>query len=203
MSCSSRRSACRLRDHVGERRAVLLLQTLEQREAILDLLQPRRRRVDAPRVGAQEEREILELRLDASRASRYGANCASSAASSPTLLPDRCRAPAAPPRLPRRARRRRRRTGAAAGRRWRAPGASPSAPRLRPASARPCRSPRAGTPGTRRATPSRAHPRRRRARSSRTCCHAREGRRTPARARRAAPANSSSRSRCAAGSSRT
>jgi hypothetical protein len=43
---------------------VLLLQTLEQREAILDLLQARRGRVDVLRIRAQEEREILELRLD-------------------------------------------------------------------------------------------------------------------------------------------
>ena len=53
-----------LGDDVGERRAVLLLQTLEQREAVLDLLEPRRRGVDVLRVGAQEEREVLELRLD-------------------------------------------------------------------------------------------------------------------------------------------
>src|SRR6185436_4705018 len=42
---------------------VLLLQTLEGGEAILDLLQARRRGVDVLRVRAQEERQVLELRL--------------------------------------------------------------------------------------------------------------------------------------------
>ena len=53
------------RDDVGQRRPVLPLQPLEQRQPILDLLQPRRRRLDAVGVAAQEDREILELRLDA------------------------------------------------------------------------------------------------------------------------------------------
>ena len=45
---AARAPSCgRVRDDVVQRRAVLLLQTLEQCEAILDLLQPRRRRVDA------------------------------------------------------------------------------------------------------------------------------------------------------------
>ncbi len=53
-----------LRDHVRERRSVLLLQTLEEGEPILDLLEARRRSVDVLRVGSQEEGEVLELRLD-------------------------------------------------------------------------------------------------------------------------------------------
>ena len=42
------------RDDVGERRPVLALQPLEQRQPLLDLLQPRRRRLDAVGVPAQE-----------------------------------------------------------------------------------------------------------------------------------------------------
>ena len=68
-----------------QRRPVLPLQPLERRQAILDLLQPRRRGVDRRRVRPQEEREILELRFDARRARRGTARtAASSAASSPT-----------------------------------------------------------------------------------------------------------------------
>ncbi len=50
---------------VGQRRPVLPLDPLEQREALLDLLQPRRRCIDAVAIAPQEVREILELRLDA------------------------------------------------------------------------------------------------------------------------------------------
>ena len=52
-------------DDVGQRRAVLALQPLEQREPVLDLLQRRRGRVDAVGVDPQGVRQILELRLDA------------------------------------------------------------------------------------------------------------------------------------------
>ena len=50
-------------EDVVERRTVLLLQTLEGGEPIFDLLQARRRGVDVGGVGAQEERQVLELRL--------------------------------------------------------------------------------------------------------------------------------------------
>jgi hypothetical protein len=63
---------------------VLPLQSFEHGEAILNLLQPLGRRIDAIRVGAQEEGKILELPLDTVRASTYGANCGSMVASSPT-----------------------------------------------------------------------------------------------------------------------
>src|SRR6476661_8586085 len=52
-------------DDVGQSRAVLPLQAFEQREPILGLLQLCRGRLDAVCIPAQEEREILELRLDA------------------------------------------------------------------------------------------------------------------------------------------
>ena len=44
---------------------VLPLQALEQRQAILDLLQPLGGRVDPVRIGAEKECEILELPFDA------------------------------------------------------------------------------------------------------------------------------------------
>jgi hypothetical protein len=53
------------RQHLGQRRSVLALQTLEQGEPVLHLLQPRGRRVDSRGVRSQEVREVLELRLDA------------------------------------------------------------------------------------------------------------------------------------------
>ena len=52
-------------DHVGERGAVLPLQPLQGGQPLLDLLQPGRRGVEAVGVVPQEEREVLELRLDA------------------------------------------------------------------------------------------------------------------------------------------
>ena len=61
---SSRSHASCVRDHVVQRRTVLPLQPLEQRQAILDLLQPPGRRIDAVGVVAEEERQVLELRLD-------------------------------------------------------------------------------------------------------------------------------------------
>ena len=52
------------RDHVRQGRPVLPLHTLEQREPLLDLLQPRRRGLDTVRITTQEQREVLELRFD-------------------------------------------------------------------------------------------------------------------------------------------
>src|SRR5205814_4406100 len=46
-------------------RAVLLLQALEQREPILDLLQPFRRRLDRRTVLPEKRRELLELGFNA------------------------------------------------------------------------------------------------------------------------------------------
>ena len=54
---------CRLREHVRQRGSVLSLQTLEHRQAILDVLQPRRRRIDIRRIRSKEKCEILELRF--------------------------------------------------------------------------------------------------------------------------------------------
>ena len=53
------------RYHLGERRAIFALQSIEKRQPLLDLLQPGRRGFDPVGVPAQEQREILELRLDA------------------------------------------------------------------------------------------------------------------------------------------
>ena len=83
-SSSSCRSASRLRDDVVERRPVLLLQTLEQREPVFDLLEPLRRGVDAGGVRAEEEREVLELRLDDVAGVEVRREAASIAASSPS-----------------------------------------------------------------------------------------------------------------------
>ena len=52
-----------LRQDVAQGRAVLLLQTLEQREPVLHLLQACRRRLDAAAIRAKEVRELLELGL--------------------------------------------------------------------------------------------------------------------------------------------
>jgi hypothetical protein len=52
-------------DDLLQRGAVLPLQPLEQRQPVLDLLQPRRRGVHAVGIAAQEVGEVLELRLDA------------------------------------------------------------------------------------------------------------------------------------------
>src|SRR5207253_2201202 len=49
----------------AERRAVFALQTIEQRQPVLDLLETRRRRLDAVGVSPQEQRKVFELRLDA------------------------------------------------------------------------------------------------------------------------------------------
>src|SRR6476659_9935510 len=54
-----------LLDHVLERRTVLPLEALEQREAIRDLLKACWRRIDAVSVTAQERRQLFELGLDA------------------------------------------------------------------------------------------------------------------------------------------
>src|SRR5688500_7689143 len=53
------------RNDVLEPAAVLPLETIQQRQALLDLLQPRRRGVHAVGVAAEEERQVFELRLDA------------------------------------------------------------------------------------------------------------------------------------------
>ena len=53
------------RDDLAERRPVLALQAIEKGQPLLDLLQAGRRRFDAVGVPPQEQREILELRLDA------------------------------------------------------------------------------------------------------------------------------------------
>ena len=49
------------RDGLGQRRPVFPFQPLEQRQPFFDLLQPRRRGLDAVGVAAQEQREIFEL----------------------------------------------------------------------------------------------------------------------------------------------
>jgi hypothetical protein len=49
--------------HILQRRPVLLLHAIEHGEAILDFLQPRRRRIDGRGIGPQEERQILQLRF--------------------------------------------------------------------------------------------------------------------------------------------
>ena len=51
-------------DRVLQRGPVLVLDPLEQREPIFDLLQLRGRRIDPVGVAAQEERQVFELRLD-------------------------------------------------------------------------------------------------------------------------------------------
>ena len=53
------------RDDVLQRRTVLPLQTLDQRQSILDLLKPPRRRIDVVGVATQQEGHVFELRLDA------------------------------------------------------------------------------------------------------------------------------------------
>ena len=53
-----------LRDDVVQARPVLLLQTLDQREPVLDLLETLGRGIDSGGIRAEEEREVLELRLD-------------------------------------------------------------------------------------------------------------------------------------------
>ncbi len=57
-----RRQPIAMRDRLLERAAVLALEPFDQRQAILDLLQSSRRRVDAVDEIAQREREVLELR---------------------------------------------------------------------------------------------------------------------------------------------
>ena len=49
------------RDHLVQRRSVLALQAFEQRQAVLDFLQPSRRRVDAVAEIPQRERQVFEL----------------------------------------------------------------------------------------------------------------------------------------------
>ena len=124
MSCSSRRSASALRDHVVERRPVLLLQTLERARADPrpPAAAPATRRCSPRR--PQEEREVLELRLHRVPRVEVGRESRVERGELAELLPHRRRAPAAPPGRLRRARRRRRRRDAGAGRRWRAPAAS-------------------------------------------------------------------------------
>ena len=53
-----------LRKDVAKRRSMLLFQTLEYREPVLELLQPLGGRIDVRRIRSKEEREIFELRLD-------------------------------------------------------------------------------------------------------------------------------------------
>ena len=60
------------RDDVGQGRAVLALEPLEQREALLDLLQPRRRGFDVVGVLPQKPGQVLELGLDAVARLQYG-----------------------------------------------------------------------------------------------------------------------------------
>ena len=139
--------------------------------------------------------------LMASRASRYGANSRIERGELADALPDRRRAPAAPRRRRRRARRRPRRTAAAADRRWRAPAAWRPAPRPRRAAARPCSISASWNARNSARAPSRG----RRSREpvalvAQPLPRARTPTR-PARARPSRPANASSRSRCAAGSS--
>ena len=86
-SCSSRAQRVAPRDHVGERRAVLALQPLEQREPLLDLLQPRRRGVDAVRVARRKNARSSSCDLMPSRA--------------PGTAGTAGRAPRAPPRAAR------------------------------------------------------------------------------------------------------
>ena len=120
----------------SRRRTVLLLQTLEQREPVFDLLEPLGRGVDPGGVRAQEEREVLELRLDDVARLEVRREAAVDRRQICQALPDDRRAPEGRRARPRRAPRRRRRTAAAAGRRWPAPAASPRARRPRRASAR-------------------------------------------------------------------
>src|SRR5262249_34319682 len=53
-----------LRDRVEECRSVFPLQPLEEREPLLHLLKPGGRCFNAVRIPAEEDREIVELRLD-------------------------------------------------------------------------------------------------------------------------------------------
>ncbi len=53
-----------LRDDVLQTRTEFSLQALEERQALLDLLKPRRGRVDVVGIAAQEEREVFQLCLD-------------------------------------------------------------------------------------------------------------------------------------------
>ena len=105
--------------HVGERRAVLPLQPLEQRQPVLDLLQARGRRVDAGGVAAEERGEVLELRLD--RVARVEVRRRTAGRARPARRrasrPGRGRP--APPRRGRTGARSSRRRAAARARRWR------------------------------------------------------------------------------------
>ena len=84
-SVSSRRRRVAARDDVGQRRPVFPLQPLEQRQAFLELLELRRRRLDAVAHSLRRNAaRSSSCDLIPSRASRYGLNCGSSAASSAT-----------------------------------------------------------------------------------------------------------------------
>ena len=54
-----------LRDDVAKRRAILPLEPLQERQSVVDLLEPGRRGLDAVGIPPQKEREVLELRFDA------------------------------------------------------------------------------------------------------------------------------------------
>ena len=69
---------------------MLPLQPLEQRQPLLDLLEPARRRVDPLAEVTQREREIFELRLDRLALLEIAARSGGSiAASSPTRFQTR------------------------------------------------------------------------------------------------------------------
>ena len=207
VACSSvvelPRERRRCRDHVVERRPVLLLQTLEHREPILDLLQPRRRRVDRRGYERRKYARSSSCDLTASRAAQVRRELRVDRGELADLLPDRRRAPAAPPRPLRTARVRL--------------GAQPLQP-VGVGEHLPRRGQllvfaglRARRVESRSSWNARNSARRAFSRSlarepvafGAQLLPARERRRSPRRARLPAPANASSRSRCAAGSSST
>ena len=94
---AARPAALGVSKDVGDRAAVLALQAREQREPLLDLLEPSRRALDPERVAAQLAAEVLglvaqrlqpleqrrELRVDAGRRLELRAACASATARPP------------------------------------------------------------------------------------------------------------------------
>ena len=176
-----------VREHRGDRAAVLALELLEQREPLLDLVEPARRRVDALAVAAQLARQVVGLDDERRHPVREGVQLGVDAADRlervrgarerrgrPALARCRARAPRSRPR-----RRAAGPRGCAAARAPR-PGRPP-----RPRSAPRCRSPRAPT----RAGRARGRARRR-ARAA-----PRAARAASARAR-APPANAARRTAC-------
>jgi hypothetical protein len=51
-------------DDISQRRSIFPLQSLDERQAIFNLLQLRRRRIDSLAIQSQAHRQILELRLN-------------------------------------------------------------------------------------------------------------------------------------------